>query len=276
MKTKRILAALCIGTILMSITACGNNESSEASTTSITVTESTTTVTEATVKSEPTSAINMDETTSDVMQTATSETAADPIEEINNAVAEDLMNTFSALSSEYEQLKLELDTYEKYLDNADKMEAFYDNIYKTSQELNLRLCEYSLYYAETIVNSDMSFDDKYDMLDELYDNIYDDAGDDIYDEIYDGLLQDIYDDYYDGLLKDAYDNADYKEWADARSDEYDWWSDTRSDVYKNWADFRSDIYEFWSDMRSEMWSNDTERALEKIEDFREDIAKMKE
>ncbi len=66
----------------------------------------------------------------------------------------------------------------------------------------------------------------------------------------------------------------YSEWSDARSDEYEWWSDTRSNVYEDWSDMRSDIYEFQSDLRGELWSDDIDKAQEKIEDFREDIEKL--
>ena len=125
--------------------------------------------------------------------------------------------------------------------------------------------EYSINYAEAIMASDKSNDDKYKDFEKLYDCIYDDAGNDIYDEIYDGILDDIYDDFYDGILDDAYDNGA----------PYDEWSDARSDVYDEWSDFRSDVYDFWSDMRSELWDDDIERAEEKIADFRKDIEKIK-
>ena len=170
----------------------------------------------------------------------------------------------------------EIDTYEMYLESTDKVEAFYKKVYDDTKNLCIRMREYSINYAEAIMASDKSNDDKYKDFEGLYDCIYDDAGDDIYDEIYDGILDDIYDDFYDGILDDAYDNgAPYDEWSDARSNEYDWWSDARSDVYDEWSDFRSDVYDFWSDMRSELWDDDIERAEEKIVDFQEDVEKLK-
>lgn len=197
-------------------------------------------------------------------------------EELNDVVSTDVENTISAIKSEYEKLVTEIDTYEKYLENTDKVEAFYKQVYEDTKYLCIRMREYSINYAEEIMASDKSNDDKYKDFEELYDCIYDDAGDDIYDGIYDGILDDIYDDFYDGILDDAYDNgAPYDEWSNARSDEYDWWSDTRSDVYDEWSDFRSDVYDFWSDMRSELWDDDIERAEEKIVDFREDVEKIK-
>ncbi|MCM1171926.1 MAG: hypothetical protein NC393_07345 [Clostridium sp.] len=198
------------------------------------------------------------------------------LKDLDEIVSTDVDNTISVMKAEYEKMITDIDTYEKYLENTDKVEAFYKQIYEDTQQLCIRMREYSIDYAEVIMASDKSNDDKYKDFEEIYDCIYDDAGDDIYDEIYDGILDDLYDDFYDGILDDAYDNGvPYDEWSDARSDEYDWWSDARSDVYDEWSDFRSDVYDFYSDMRSELWDDDVERAEEKIVDFREDIEKLK-
>ena len=140
----------------------------------------------------------------------------------------------------------------------------------------IRLCDYALNYAQIILSSDMDTDDMYDELDIIYDSIYDGAGDDIYDEIYDGILDDMYDAFYDGVLDEAYDTVEYKDWADARSNEYDLWSDARSDVYDTNSDMRSEVYGFASDVRSEVYSDDIVKAYKEINDFAEDIAKMKD
>ncbi len=196
--------------------------------------------------------------------------------DLNETISTDVDSTISAMIAKYEKIITDIDTYEKYLGNTDKVEAFYGQICEDTKQLCIRMREYSINYAEAIMASDKSNDDKYKDFEKLYDCIYDDAGNDIYDEIYDGILDDIYDDFYDGILDDAYDNgAPYDEWSDARSNEYDWWSDARSDVYDEWSDFRSDVYDFWSDMRSELWDDDIERAEEKIADFRKDIEKIK-
>lgn len=197
-------------------------------------------------------------------------------EELNEAVSTDVENTVSAIKSEYENLVTEIDTYEKYLDNTDKVKAFYKQVCEDTKNLCIRMREYSVNYAERIMASDQSNEEKYEDFEELYDCIYDDAGDDIYDEIYEDILDDIYDAFYGGILEDAYDqDVEYEEWSDVCSNEYDWWSDAKSDVYDECSDFRSDVYDFWSDMSSELWDDDIERANEKIADFREDIEKLK-
>ena len=205
-----------------------------------------------------------------ITETTTAVTAAS-VDELNEFVAKDVENTISALYADYEDLKTNIDTYDKYLASIDKMEAFYTKVYETNNSLCFKMRKYSLDYAELIIASNLSNDDKYDELDELYDNVYEDAADEIYDGIYDGILADMYDDFYGGILHDAYRTASYDEWSEALSDEYDLWSDTKSDVYDDWSDYRSDVYDFWSDVRSEIYSDDMDRAKKKIADFRDDL-----
>lgn len=204
--------------------------------------------------------------------------AASDSNDLSDIITSEINKTAEALTAEYESLKTEVDDYEKFLSSTDKIEEFYASVYNANHDLCIMLCEYSLDYAEMTVNSDMSSDEKYDELEELYDSIYDDGGEEIYDVIYDGVLEDVYDDFYDGLLDDAYDDekySDYSEWSDARSEEYKRWSSTRSDVYKDWTGIRSDIYKFISDIRSEIWDDDIKRANKKIDDFREDVEDLK-
>ncbi len=204
------------------------------------------------------------------------EIEADSLDTLEIIIVKDVEDTIAALTKDYEELKNEIDTYDKYKSNTEKVEDFYNKVFTSQEELTIRLREYALTYAEMILESDSDNDDKYDEMDELYDVIYDDAGDDVYDEIYDGILDDMYEVFYDGILDDAYDTVEYSEWSDLRSNEYDWWSDTRSDVYDDWSDFRSDVYDFWSDIRSDLWDDDVEKATERIEDFKGDIEKLKD
>ena len=254
---KKKICVLLLGLCLASSTACGNNVTPDNSTNTPVPSQ----------KEE--SAENND-------VTADKETTPIGFEELNEVVTTDVENTIASIQAEYDKLITEIDTYDKYLENTDKIEAFYEQICEENRLLCIRMREYSVSYAKEIMASDKSNDEKYDDLEELYDCIYDDAGDEIYDEIYDGILDDMYDDFYDGILDDVYDNgAPYDEWSDARSDEYDWWSDARSDTYDEWSDFRSDIYDFWSDMRSALWKDDIEKAEKEIMDFQEDIEKIK-
>ena len=165
---------------------------------------------------------------------------------------------------------------EKYKRNTDKIEKFYGKVLEETHGICMRLYVYSLEYARYIMDSDKSFGEKYDDFEELYDTVYEDAGDDIYDAIYDGILDEMYDAFYDGILSDSYDEVAYGEWYEANTDAYDIWSDTKSDVYDEWSDMKSDIYDFWVDMREEMWDKDQERAEKKYNDFLEDTKKIAE
>lgn len=198
------------------------------------------------------------------------------LEELSELVSQEMDARVAALNEQYEKLQAEIDTYDKYIENQEKIEDYYSSVYHDMQDTCIRMREYCVKYVQVILESEKENDEKYDDLEEMYDVIYEDAGEDIYDEFYDGVLEDIYDVYYDGILDDAYDAVAYKEWSEARSEEYERWSDARSAAYECWSDFRSEVYEFWSDMRSEFWDDDIDRAQEKIQDFQDDILQLKE
>lgn len=199
---------------------------------------------------------------------------ASSIEELEAAVEKDVDDTIEELNGEFEKLTKDIDSYDKYVKNVDKVKAFYESVPQISRELRIKLCKYAVNYAGLIADSDKSNDEKYDALDGLYDCIYEDANDAVYDGIYDGMMDDIYDAFYDGILEDGYDVAPYEEWSDVLSDEYDMWSDCASDVYDEWSDGSSDIYDFWSDMSSEFYDGDMEKAKEKMIEFQEDIEEL--
>ena len=254
---KKAFALLLSFSLMLSLAACGGETTP--------------------INSDNSSATSQSEEIKEEIKNNTTDNAegATGLDELNETVSKDVENTIDALKEVYEKVVTDIDTYDKYLENTDEIETFYAKVLADTEALCINMREYSVKYAEIILSSDKSNDDKYDDFDELYDCIYDDAGDEIYDEIYNGILDDMYDTFYNGILDDAYDDAPYDEWSDARSDEYDWWSDTRSDVYDEWSDFRSDVYDFWSDMRSELWDDDIEKAENKLKDFKEDIEKQK-
>ena len=254
---KKFTTLLLILALLLSLVACGSQKTSNASENTSTASQS-----EENARNDDT-----DETGKNENKISSGK--------LDDIISKDVEDTTAALDAEYEKLITDIDTYRKYLDNTDTMEAFYAKVYEDTKQLCIRMREYSIAYAELILSSDTPNDDKYDEFEEMYDCIYDEAGEEIYDNIYDGILDEIYDAFYDGILDDAYDNASYEEWSGARSNEYDMWSDTRSDVYDEWSDTRSDVYDFYSDMRGELWEDDIKEAEDEIKDFKEDIEKLK-
>lgn len=191
--------------------------------------------------------------------------------EIEDQIETEIETAVSELTVEWEALSRGIDNYKDYKEQAAKIQAFYDKMNRTSERLCLRMCEYSIAYAEAILASGKSARDMYADMSDLYDAIYSEACDNIYDGIYSGLLDDMYDAFYSGALNKFPEGTDYEDWYETRSQEYDLWSDARSDTYDHWSDARSDIYDFWGDMRSELWDGDIEGAKEDIEKFREDI-----
>lgn len=229
------------------------------------------------VKAEPEkNNVSAEEEKASKAELQTGEIKASTIDELNELVPQEIDSRVVALNEKYEKLQTEIDTYDKYIANKEKMTDYYASVYNDMQDTCIRMREYCVKYAQIILESDRANDEKYDDLEEMYDVVYDDAGEDIYDEFYDGVLEDIYDVYYDGILDEAYDTVEYEEWSNARSEEYENWSDTRSDTYELWSDFRSEVYEFWSDLRSEFWDDDLDSAKDKIQDFQNDIVELKE
>ena len=267
---KKIIALLLALTLVLSATACG----AQSATDTITQNDSSTEQTDSTNES---SNVQTEETTDANASTEQTENTVEPetLEVLEADVMKDVENSISALQSEMDTLVAEITTFDKYVENVDRMEAFYTKASTDSLQLEICLMEHAVTYAEFIMNSNNDFDDKYDDLDELYDVVYEDAGDKFYDGIYDGILEDMYDIFYDELLDDAYDSVPYEKWLDARSNEYEWWLDARSDCYEILLDTRSDIYEFWLNLRSAAFEKDAEEVTEIIDDFKEDIIDLR-
>ena len=200
--------------------------------------------------------------------------SVDTVDELEEKVLKDVEDTKTNLKQEQETLSKNIDTYEKYINNIDKIKAYYQKTIDETNQLGIRLREYSYQYAQLVIQSNQTNKDKYKDLKGIYDCIYEDAGKDMYD-IYEDIVKDMYDIYYDGILKDAYQKVDYDEWYDVLSDDYDIWSDTLSEIYDLWSDMKSDIYDFQYDIRSEIYDNNMERVEKKMEEFKEDIFALK-
>lgn len=199
----------------------------------------------------------------------------DSTEDIEIEIIEYVEDEIFGLNEEFIELKKRVDTYEVYVENVDEIKDFYEKVNTTSEKISVRLCEYSIIYAEKIIYSDMSTEEMYDAFDDLYECIYEDAADELYDGIYDGLLEDMYDEFYDGVVSDGYDIDNYSDWYDMSSGAYDMWYDTSSDCYDHWFDMQSDVYDFYLDIRSDLFNNDIDDAKAELEDFKKDVEKMK-
>ena len=200
---------------------------------------------------------------------------ASTIEDLETVIDTHVSECVQALWAEWEAFSTEIDTFDKYMDNIEAVEAFHTHIEDSASQILIMICNYGASYTEIILQSGSSTKDMYNAFEDFKDCIYEDACEVVKDEIYEDLLKEIKDYYYDGIINNAKDSIQYSDWSDARGDAYSWWSDVRGAVYSDWSDTRGDLYSFYSDMRSELYSGDTDGASDELQDFKDKIAKMK-
>ncbi len=199
---------------------------------------------------------------------------ADNIEELETVIDAHVTECVQALYAEWEGIATTIDTFDKYMSNVDEIEEFHTHVEESAAQILAMICEYGIFYAELILESDSSTKDQYKNFEDFKNCIYEDACEIVKDEIYEDLLEEMKDYYYDGIIQDAKDDTDYGDWAEARSDAYSWWSDARGEVYGDWSDTRGDLYSFYSDIRSELYGGDREGATDELEDFKKKVEIM--
>lgn len=273
---KRIAGLLAI-VLLLSLAACGPEPENTEVPSAVSSTDASTTAPSA----ETTEPSSDTATSSESMEKPADNsftmdlTGITTLEELETRIEEHLASTIASLNAQWEALAATIDTYQKYVENAEQVSSFYQTVVEETDQMCILLYEYSAAYARMVLDSDMSDGDKYDAIEGINDCLYEDACDEINDEIYDGLLDDMNDYFYNGILEDAQDDVDYSDWYDVCSKEYDQWYDTSSEVYGLYYDTASEIYSFYCDMSSELYSGDYERAEKVYERFLEKIAKAK-
>ena len=192
--------------------------------------------------------------------------AANP-DELETIVYEHVTDCVNALNHEWKTLSAEINTFELFQKKSDAVESFHSRIEEAASQILLMICDYSVIYADLLLNSNSSAKDLYKDFVYFKDIFYDTACDIVKDGIYEDLLKEIKDTYYEGMIYDAKDSVQYSTWSDARSDSYSWWSDAREEVYESWSDTRSDLYDVYSDVRSECYSGDLTQAFEELQKF---------
>ena len=195
-------------------------------------------------------------------------------EELEAEVLKDVEDTIDGLNAEWEELKSEIDTYDKYLNNKDKVKDFYDKITDCTEQLCIRLQKYTLRYARSIVASDMSTTEKSNAFDNLLDCIYEDASNKLLDYVYEDLLGDMLNTFYSGILSEYNNVGSFSEWYATNLNEYENWYDTSLDIYESWYDTTIDICDFYYDITIELWSYDSEGVEEVLKDYEEAVDKL--
>lgn len=259
---KKIIAFLLVLVLTFSLVACGGEKSTNDTQNNDTQNNDTTQSEQSDNSGENTSfGVNLE--------------GVETLDDLEIRIDEQLSASIESLNTRWQTLSTEIDTYEKYCKDSEKVSEFYQTVITDTEQMCIMLYEYSAVYARMILDSDMSNDDKYDAADGINDCLYEDACDVINDEIYEGILEEMNEYFYEGILDDAEDEVDYSEWYDVCSAEYEQWYDTSSEVYSLYYDTASDIYSLYYDISSELYSGDTERAEKVYAKFLEKINKMK-
>ena len=143
---------------------------------------------------------------SEVLDPSTITDDEDTLRDAVDSQTEDLKNRLTVQS---QTLTSEIDSYDAYKENVDKVEEFYDTVVTETNKTLILLRKDSSAYAAALLASDRDQDDIYNDLDDIVDDVYDGGCDDISDDIYDGLMDDMRDAFYDGVLDDSDVTDDY-------------------------------------------------------------------
>ena len=81
------------------------------------------------------------------------------MEELEARIEEHLAAPIASLNTQWEELAAEIDTYEKYVENAERVSAFYQTVIDETDQMRIMLFEYSAAYVRMVLDSDMSADD---------------------------------------------------------------------------------------------------------------------
>ncbi len=175
------------------------------------------------------------------------------------------------LKSDFEALKKETDTVEKYKANKDTVKAFYKKIEEQTDLFCRRAKEYTVKYVELIISSGKSSHDMYNDVDNIIDDIYNGVLDKYMDHTYNGLIDDMRDYYYNDILDDSDNYSNYSDYSDTISDEYKMNSNCSSNVYKKISNTSSDIYKLYSNISSDLYRDKLSDAQEDLDEFKENI-----
>lgn len=272
---KRITALLLAAAMLLSLVACGTEAPKSTQTQSSTQGPA---AGSSAGRAEPSSSEPVPSGIADVPADSLYSidlTGITTLDELEARIEAHLAAAIASLNAQWETLSAEIDTYDTYVANAERVSDFYQTVVDETEQMCLMLYEYSAAYARMILESDLSASNKYDAIDGINACLYKDACDEIHDEIYKSLLDDMNDYFYQGILDDAPDHVDYSDWYEVCSEEYSQWYDTACEVYGLYYDAASEIYSFYFDMSMELYSRDDEGAEKVYERFLKKIARSR-
>ncbi len=195
--------------------------------------------------------------------------------ELDERIDEYATETIDSLKTRWKALSEEVDTYQKYCDNSQKVSDFYKALLSDTEQMCITLMEYSAVYTRMILDSDLPAEKKYKAAEGICDNLYNDACDKIVKKVYNGILDDMLDYYYNGIIDDEIKKSYTSELSEISSKEYSQWSDTSSEVYSLYSDTSSDVYSLYSDLSAKLYNDDFTGAEKVYNRFLKKLAKEK-
>ena len=242
---KKILADVLVAACMMSMVACGKQDT-----------------TAGTSISEEVSTADISSTPTEKEETVTTG-ATGSLEALGIPV----VDLLSGLEEEYEVLMTTIVDYDTYVEHKSEIDEFYAKIIGESDKTFGKLTALSLDYFRYIFTE--YEDDEKELeraIDDYYDEVYSGILGDYYDDVYSGILSDMYDDIYSEIIGDAYDDVAYREWSESSTDAYRAWSDTSTDVYRLWLNQSSCCYRMWSEASSQYYkgNQDVDDVMEQI------------
>lgn len=211
----------------------------------------------------------------DAGSTATVGTLDEP-EDLEFIIDDQVYATIDEIAAECEALTQELDTFDKYAENKDKVDAFYDKVVSATEALCIDLRAYSVDYARLILAHDASNEEKCNLLHHyLCEQILIYYCPQVYD-LYETILPVMYDAYFEGIISDANEAVPYSDWSAARSAELSNWSFACSAVLSELSDCCLDIFGFWSELTGRLTQDDVDGARDTTDAFQNDVEELAE
>lgn len=200
------------------------------------------------------------------------------LDTIDAAIKKEYTSRIASLKNEAESLMNELNTYEVYAANDDRVDALYKHIVEEINSLCIEMKEYAVHYVELILESDASASDKSDALDRMYDYAGDNASKAIYNDIYSKLIGDLYDGFLGNtlVLSNVPASASFEEWEYLYDDEWYRYRTIRDYVYFLGDRLEADVYSFKGAIDTALYNGDDERMQEKINQFKASIEVAKQ
>lgn len=194
-------------------------------------------------------------------------------EEFDTIVMNQVFECILALNNEWISLSNDINTYDKYSKDSDKVEDLYNHLADASESILVMIQKYGISYAKLVLESKSSSEDKYNDIEDFSYCIYEDACGMVEDKIYNCILGQMKDYYYNGMLKNAKNDEDFDDWSVVYNNDSRRWSKAYNKVGAKVLLARSDIKNYYKRLRDALAGNDINEANKALQDFIRDVEK---